>query len=379
MHFSVRGFGCALFYFMEESIIMKFKKMTAAALAAALAATNVAIAANAAEQQSDNTIVQNGVKYVINTLDDGTKEVLVSPENNDITEAVILPEVNGVKVTFIGYASDMMGVGGFSECTKLTKITIPSGINFIPPSFGLGMLTGVTDIYYGGTQEEWEDEMQKLADSQGGTPFENCKNLTMHYSSNNDPAPSEPNTSEPAPDPTESTVTPGGTDPAAKPGGSDKPANQDIIEVTLKNVDSENGIEGEALDKLLFGDSGLTWEQVEKIEFSSDDLFSVQFSTDNGGWRKLGEEVAARADDENIWNTEWTLNTSEMAKDKKFAKVIAKDGIIDVTAKVYIKSNAEKPSGDSSGADQQPTGITLAIAPVVLAASAAIVVFKKKK
>ena len=223
----------------------------------------------------------------------------------------------------------------------------------------------------------YSDEKIKLhtSDKKDATAKERVK-ITNNL---NAPAESEPNTSEPALDPTESTVIPGGTDPAAKPGGSDKPANQDIIEVTLKNVDSENGIEGEALDKLLFGDSGLTWEQVEKIEFSSDDLFSVQFSTDNGGWRKLGEEVAARADDENIWNTVWTLNTSEMAKDKKFAKVIAKDGIIDVTAKVYIKSNAEKPSDGNSGSDQQPTGIALAIAPVVLAASAAIVVFKKKK
>lgn len=97
-------------------------------------------------------------------------------------------------------------------------------------------------------------------------------------------------------------------------------------------------------------------------------MFSVQFSTDNGGWRKLGEEVAARADDENIWSTAWTLNASEMAK----------DGIIDVNAKVYIKSGAENPSGGNSGADQQPTGIALVIAPVLLAASAAIVVFKKK-
>ena len=196
--------------------------------------------------------------------------------------------------------------------------------------------------------------------------------ITNNLNSNTE---SKPETS----DPTESTVTPGGTDPATKPGGSDKPAEQEILEVTLKNVDSKNGIEGKALDKLLFGDSGWTWDQVEKVEFSSENLFSVQYKSDSGDLVKLGEEVAARAAADGIWNTAWTLNASEMAKDNKYAKVIAKDGTIDVTAKVYIKKDAEKPSDGNSGSDQQPTGIALAIAPIVLAASAATVFVKKKK
>lgn len=172
-------------------------------------------------------------------------------------------------------------------------------------------------------------------------------------------------------DPTESTGVPGNTDKT-----SDSEDKQEIIDATLKNVDSKNGIEGEALDKLLFGDSGWTWGQVEKIEFSSEKLFSVQYKNDNGDWVKLGDEAAARAAADGIWNTTWTLDTSEMAKDNKYAKVIAKDGTADITVKIYINKDAEKPS---DGSDQKSTGIALAIAPVVLAAGAVIVISKKRK
>ncbi len=171
-------------------------------------------------------------------------------------------------------------------------------------------------------------------------------------------------------DPTESTGVPGDTDKT-----SDSEDKQETIDVTLKNVDSKNGIEGEALDKLLFGDSGWTWGQVEKIEFTSDKLFSVQYTAADGSTKTLSEQTAARAEDDGIWNTAWTLDTSLMSKEKPFVKLIAKDGTADITAKVYIKMNAEKPSNS----DQKPTGIALAIAPVVLAAGAVIVISKKRK
>lgn len=141
---------------------MKKRKILSAALAAVLAAGSVAVVANAAEIKPDKTVVENGVKYYFYTWEDGTKEVFASPENFDITEAVILPEVDGIKVSCIGFASDLVSVWGFSECAKLTKITIPSSVGIIPPSFGRGVLTGVTDIYYEGTQEDWEDRMQQF-------------------------------------------------------------------------------------------------------------------------------------------------------------------------------------------------------------------------
>lgn len=159
----------------------------------------------------------------------------------------------------------------------------------------------------------------------------------------------------------------------AAPGDTDPADKQEILDATLKNVDSEKGLEGEELDKLLFGDSGWTWNEVEKIEFSSDDLFSVSYKAEDG-WATLGETVGARADDDDIWSTEWTLNTKDMSKDVKSAKVIAKEGTIDITAKIYIKAGAEKPADSNPG-----TGIALAFAPVVLAAGFVAVASKKRK
>ncbi len=186
------------------------------------------------------------------------------------------------------------------------------------------------------------------------------------------------NTSEPTSSdtskPTESTVTPGGTDPVSEPDSSTN--EQTVLEVTLKNVDSENGIEGTKLDELLFGESGWTWDQVEKIVFTSDKLFSVQYTAVDGSTKTLGEEEAARTAAGGIWNTEWTLDTSLMSKNKSFVKLIAKDGTADIKATIYIKKDAAKPSTDG---DQANTGIALAIAPIALAASVVIVASKKKK
>lgn len=263
----------------------------------------------------------------------------------------------------------VMGMSAFLNCTSLESVTIPDGITAIGMSVfrGCTSLTNVTipesvtqidssafkdcpslKITYGGTKAKWE----AIEDRTWGSD----NYLTDVEIICTDGIINERETD----------------DPAATPGGSDK---QEILEATLKNIDSEKGVEGAALDKLLFGDSGWTWNEVEKVEFTSDKPFSVQFFVDNDGWKTLGEE-AARAETDGKWSTEWTLNASEMAKDKKYAKVIAKDDATEVKATVYIRQGAEKPS---DGKDQQPTGIALAIAPAVLAASAAVVALSKKK
>ena len=249
-----------------------------------------------------------------------------------------------------------IGADTLAGCSSLISVTIPDSMTIIPMSNFSGC-TSLETVYYGGTKAEWNaipigDYNEDLANAEII-----CTDGVINKH--------KPETSEPASKPAESTVTPGGSEKA-----------QEILDVTLKNVDSENGIEGAALDELLFGESGWTWDQVEKIEFSSEELFSVQYKDDNGDWVKLGDEAATRAAANGIWNTAWTLDPSEMAKDNKYAKVIAKEGIVDVTAKIYIKKGAEKPS---SGSDQAPTGIALAIAPVVLAAGAVIVISKKRK
>lgn len=240
-----------------------------------------------------------------------------------------------------------IGEGAFAVNHTLESVTIPESVTQID-DHAFYTCPSLDTIIYKGTKEQWDDisfgdhwcydgEARDFAEYK--VVFDNSK---------------------PADE----------TKPAA-PGDTEQ--KQEILEVTLKNVDSENGIEGEALDKLLFGDSGWTWEQVDRIVFTSDKLFSVRYKNNSGDWVTLNDKPAIKADEANIWSTLWVLDASVMGKDK-IAKVIAKDGTADITAKIYIKKGAEKPSGS----DNKPTGIALAIAPVVLAAGAVIVISKKR-
>lgn len=239
--------------------------------------------------------------------------------------------------------------GAFKDCTSLTKVSIPNSVTEGMVNSAFQDCTGLTEIVYEGSQEEWDELVDPYSD--------NLDNVKVTFV--------EPTTS----DQTTSTGIPGDT---GTPGSSDK---QETIDATLKNVDSKDGLSGAALEKQLFGDSGWTWEQVEKIEFTSDKLFSVRYTAADGSTKTLGEKAEGRAANDGIWNTAWTLDTSLISKDKPFVKLIAKDGTADITAKVYIKKDAQKPA-DS---DQKPTGAALAIFPVVLAAGAVIVISKKRK
>lgn len=248
----------------------------------------------------------------------------------------------------------------FMGCTALTEILIPNSVTVIFEG-AFKDCTSLTNVIFEGSQEEWNN----VSIGEWGNDY--LTNATISFAGT---TVSEPETSTPV----ESTVTPGGTDPVSEPDSSTNAPT--VLEATLKNVDSENGLSGEQLDKQLFGDSGWTWAQVEKIVFTSDKLFSVQYTAVDGSIKTLGEKPAQRAEDDGIWNTEWTLDTSLMSKDKSFVKLIAKDGTADIKATIYIKKDAAKPS---TGSDQADTGIALAIAPIAFAASAVIVASKKKK
>ena len=271
-------------------------------------------------------------------------------------ESYIIPD----SVTNIWYA--------FEDNTHLSTLYLHKNIKsfyFSPDPY---FPTKLKDIYFEGTEQEWE----KIEGDIAFVP----DTVTVHYNYINDTT-SEPDTSD--------------SDTPTTPDNTDKTT----LDVTLKDLDSEKGLEGEALDAALFGDSDLTWDDVEKIVFTSDDLFSVEYKAEDG-WRVLGDESVLRSSNDGIWSTEWTLNTADMAKDEKAVKIIAKDGTIDVTATIYMKTetpdDSDTSSGTSSdtttpgtssdssiGTDNPATGIALAIAPVALAAGIVIAATKKRK
>lgn len=246
---------------------------------------------------------------------------------------------------------------GAVSCISLKSVTMPKSVTTVC-SEGFAGSISLETVNYGGSKSDWE--AIEIDDFYNDCLTDSKIICTDGVINGSDSEASEPTTS---------TETPGDT---GTPGSSDK---QETIAATLKGVDSKDGLSGAALEKQIFGDSGWTWGQVEKIEFVSDKLFSVQYTAADGSTKTLGEKTDERAEDDGIWNTAWTLDTSLMSKDKPSAKLIAKDGTADITAKVYIKKDAQKPSNG----DQKPTGIALAIAPVVLAAGAVIAISKKRK
>lgn len=187
------------------------------------------------------------------------------------------------------------------------------------------------------------------------------------------------------------TAAPGET---GTPGGSET----DVIEATvdLGEIDSK-GVEGTKLNEMIFtGDlKDLTWKDVTSVEFTSEDLFSVQFSVKAGAiegdadadWFTMGVDTLAKADDADKFKTAWTLGEPELkaivAAEKPgdgFVKVIAEDG---KTAKVTAKVTAKKAAAEPEKPGTNPgTGIALAVAPAALAVafvSVAAVMSKKKK
>lgn len=261
-----------------------------------------------------------------------------------------------------------IGARAFHQCTSLTSVIIPNGVTNIGTS-AFNSCTSITSVNYSGTKAKWEAVTIGSSNECLTSAEIICTDGIINER--------KPDTSDSATsDPTTSTGVPGDT--AGVPGETGTPDSsdkQETIAATLKNVDSKDGLSGAALEKQIFGDSGWTWAQVEKIEFTSDKLFSVRYTAVDGSAKTLGEKTDARAADDGIWNTAWTLDTSLMSKDKPSVTLLAKDGTADITAKVYIKKNAEKPSNS----DQKSTGIALATAPAVLAASAVIAVSKKRK
>ncbi len=213
---------------------------------------------------------------------------------------------------------------------------------------------------------------ETTSDTTSDTP---ATSETTSDTTSDTPATSE-TTSDTTSDTSAETETPGTTDP----GATDESTDTFTVEIKVPGK-----LEGDKLNEAIFGDTDYTWADVENAKFtgnSSADLFSVQFSTFDGGWYTKGIDTLPTRADEDKWNTEWELTAEDIAafdttkNGGGYVKLVNQDEETEftVTAEITIKKKAaeEDPNNPS-------TGIALAIAPVVLAGAAAVVVAVNKK
>lgn len=247
----------------------------------------------------------------------------------------------------------------------------------------------------------------EIYDGTSDTTSDENSDATSDETSNGDdeaPAESEPAESEPA------ESEPAESEPAESEPAESKPAESEpvVIEVDIEGVDSEKGVEGDALaEKVLVKDNKkFKWSDVKSVTFTSDKEFSVQFSADKDkagtDWFIMGKDGkpatlatdAIRDDGDGIWATEWTIGADELAlfdtakTDGGYVKLIGKEGTVDINVSVTMKADAtgtdvttgNNTNNGNTGSENPATGIALAIAPVVLAGiSAAVVIGKKRK
>ncbi len=368
---------------------MKLRKIAAASLAAVLTATNVAVVANAEAGifNPDKTIVRNGVKYHIfsptNYYPQG--HVVVDAASRDITEAVILPEIEGVKVDKIGgIFTDGKG-RGFFECTKLKKITIPRDVVLIGGT-SFGNLSTIEDIYYEGSKEEWEELMKKTAsdDNPGGsyTPFKNCKNLTMHYNYKYTAA----DYGDDVPDDNSNTST---TDKTYTPTVTANDANEETKSIL-------NGIS--VTDKNGAFPDGVVMNVTAKDSTDTSFSFDITFTKDGKEVQPSGKvSVKVPLPEALKGGKVYVHHTNANGKMTLINSKADGDYVVFETDKfsVYTLSSKKLAELDPGATDVDPgdtnintvpetpskgnpdTGIALAIAPAVLA-GAAVIVLKKK-
>lgn len=178
---------------------------------------------------------------------------------------------------------------------------------------------------------------------------------------------------------------------AAEPGDTETPGgSSDATKVTIK---VPGKIEGADLNKAMFGETGKTWADVEKVTFTSTEAFSVQFSTTaettkDTTWFTMGvdeDKIIARADDAaDKFKTSWTLDDKyislfDTSKDGgAYVKLTNEDEKTEFTVEAEITFKA----GGTTTPDNKNTGIALAIAPAGLAVAfvtVAAVMSKKKR
>ena len=350
---------------------MKSRRILAAVLAPVCALSATAVAASA---EATTTLLVEGEFVLGNWACNDiqvTKDKVGTLKAGDKIVVSVKDVEEGAQVAF--QAGDWHTVGGDGSDFEALPEVGATSVEFVLTDDAIAALDEKNgDLYFIIKGKNATVTKVELVSAEEETPADS---EPTSDTTSDTPATSE-TTSDTTSDTSAETETPGTTDP----GATDESTDTLTVEIKVPGK-----LEGDELNKAIFGDTGYTWADVENAKFTanaSTDVFSVQFSTFDGGWYTKGIDTLPTRADEDKWNTEWELTAEDIAafdttkNGGGYVKLVNQDEETEftVTAEITIKKKAaeEDPNNPS-------TGIALAIAPVVLAGAAAVVVAVNKK
>lgn len=305
------------------------------------------------DSQNERLHLKDGVLFGVDSFE-GT-ETLISYPGGKTDKIYVIP-------------NDVENITGMAfNNSYLTTIYVPKSANALINSGSFYKCPNLTDLYFEGTEEEWNSE------SHEHTTFgdDTLKNVTVHFN-----------------------AKPTDVDPDWTPDGTPK---------VTKFSDKETGIEITAASGVL--PEGVTFNAKLLDSTADSNKYDLSFTDTAGNEVQPNGSVTVSIPLPADWDTAYAYRVEgdkktllqSTIKNGKVVFTTDHFSIYEITAEEddpASEPTESKPSevdpgdtdpadgsgsGSNTGTDQKPTGISLAVAPAVLAAGAAVVLMKKRK